>query len=1075
MTPTKSLAWIKIVTAKLLFVKLNAAKVVAAMSIAKKDKFFIRFVLRIAAAAVIAAIILLATEITHAGGPEYVAGSTYFNSPLMGQQIGWSQGRVNYYTDQGDLSPILPNASANAFIASAFLEWTSVSIASVAATPAGQLAEDVNGSNIGVDSNGTVTAPADITPSATQTPVGVVYDYDGSVTSALLGAGAGDPSQCFWNAVFGAPDNFGSGANITHALVVINGQCALQSSQLTDVQYRLVRVLGSILGMGWSQMNLNVITGDPHPTSDDYAGFPILHYMDPVNCIPITLCYPNPLNIAPDDAAALSRLYPPASGPTTGMARIHGSVYFVDHFGRAGQPMQGVNVYARWIDPTSGLPSHQYSAASVSGFLFTGDAGNPITGLSNPLGTPYSEFGSNDPTLEGFFDLGGLPIPDGGASAQYQLSIEAIDPLWSTGVCPYDNFQVSPSGSFTPITVTVNAGGDFEQDVLMSDSGQATLPWAASEAWTAPAPVLSAGDWVGSISGYGNVSYFLIPAQINRTLSVAVTALDETGVPSESKAAPVVGIWTLGDPQGTPPPAFTSSPFNSSTFAMSRLDAQILATNSFIIGIADLRGDGRPDYGYHAHVLYSDSVSPPRLPLTGGAITLQGTGFAPGLNVTIGSASVSLLATNSSQLVVSAPAHTDGVQTITVTDPVSGAFSIMTGVLTFGAAPTDKLLLVQGANPPTPVGTQSTNPVSVRVVAADGITPVNGATVGWNATNAAGLSVCGGAPVCSTISDESGNASTWVTPAATGVATITATLAPGVYNPPQSVAGTLFATSSSLDIGITTPYLWVAQGATVTAPITARVVSNGVPLNGTTVNFRIAQGTGSLSSATGVTNSTGYASTNLTLTNFTANVQLTACVAPNNAPCQTVYGNAVSPTLLNLQAVTGGGQVVTGAGFQPLVMRVTDAASPPDSILGASVLFQSTLLRPSDPQNPQVGSPIVLSASQASVLTDANGLASIVPSVGSFTGTLEVNIQVSAGVSASLQETAESLPQAAPGMSRSAPVTNSSPMLVALPEGFAAPIYTVADPAAADAAIPDTSTPDDDTKPPADDSKVQSQ
>src|SRR6202043_1914267 len=167
----------------------------------------------------------------------------------------------------------------------------------------------------------------------------------------------------------------------------------------------------------------------------------------------------------------------------------------------------------------------------------------------------------------------------------------------------------------------------------------------------------------------------------------------------------------------------------------------------------------------------------------------------------------------------------------------------------------------QGANPPTPVGTQGTNPVSVRVVAADGATPVNGATVGWAATNAATLSICGGASACSTISDESGNASTWVTPAAIGVATITATLAPGVYSPPQSVSGTLFATSSSLDIGVTTPYLWVAQGATVSAPITARVVSSGVPLNGTTVNFRIAQGTGTLSSATGVTNSSGYAST----------------------------------------------------------------------------------------------------------------------------------------------------------------------------------------------------------------------
>jgi len=43
-----------------------------------------------------------------------------------------------------------------------------------------------------------------------------------------------------------------------------------------------------------------------------------------------------------------------------------------------------------------------------------------------------------------------------------------------------------------------------------------------------------------------------------------------------------------------------------------------------------MRGDGRPDYHYHAHVLYADSVTPARVPVSGGAITLQGTGLGPG-------------------------------------------------------------------------------------------------------------------------------------------------------------------------------------------------------------------------------------------------------------------------------------------------------------------------------------------------------------------------------------------------------------------------------------------------------------
>jgi hypothetical protein len=968
------------------------------------------------------AVILIFAVLARAGGPKYVAGSSYFNSSTMGQPLTWSLGQVSYYTDQGDLSPMLPNSAANAFVAGAFAQWTSVSTAALTATNSGQLAEDVNGSNIAVDSSGTVIAPTDITSSATQTPLGIVYDYDGSVTNALLGAGAGDPSQCFGNAVYGGVDNFSSGANFLHALVVINGQCALQPSQLTDVEYRLVRVLGSVIGLGWSQMNLNAITGNPTPTPDDFAGFPVMHFIDLPSCVPITVCYANPYQLASDDVAALSRLYPASPSVTT--ARIHGSVYFVDHQGSLAQPMQGVNVVARWIDPSTNQPSHRYAAASVSGFLFTGNAGNPITGWNDPLGNPYSEFGSSDQTMEGFFDLSGLPIPDSASTAQYQLAVEALDPSWSAGVRPYDSSQVSPSGAFQPMVVTVAAGGDFEQDILLAGSAQAVPPWAVTETWSAPAPVPSPGDWVGSLSGYGDVGYFLITAQTNRTLSVAVTALDETGAPSESKALPVVGMWTLGDAQGTPPPTLTPAPFNSATFGMSRLDAQVLSSNSFIIGIADLRGDGRPDYHYHAHVLYGDSASPPRISANGGAITLQGTGFTPGLTVSVGSSPSPLLATDASQLLALAPAQGDGPQTITITDPVSGAFSIMTAALTFGAAATDKIILLQGLNPPTPVGTQALNAVTARVFASDGITPVDGATVGWTTTNGATLSTCSGASTCLAISDESGIASTWVTPAATGNATITATLAPGVYNPAQSVTATMTATSSSLDIGVTTPFLWIAQGASVSVPLTARVVNLGTPQSGVTVNFTITQGSGSLSAASAVTSSSGYATVTLTLTNFAVNVQIAACVAPGNSPCQIIAGNAVAATLMNLQAVSGAGQVVTGPEFQPLTVRVTDSATPPNPVLGASVLFQSTVLRPAgndltlapgDPTVTQTGMPVILSASQSTVQSDVNGMAIFVASVGSFTGPLEVEIQVSAGATAVLQDELESVPAASSG------------------------------------------------------------
>src|ERR1700675_2173636 len=146
----------------------------------------------------LALVLLLAlVELARAGGPQYVAGISYFDSGLAGQPITWANGAVNYYTDQGRLSSVLAGPDADALVADAFSQWTSIPTAAVSATRAGQLAEDVSGTNVYRNSDGTITMPADILPSAIGTPVGVVYDVDGAVTSALLGQGAGDSSECF--------------------------------------------------------------------------------------------------------------------------------------------------------------------------------------------------------------------------------------------------------------------------------------------------------------------------------------------------------------------------------------------------------------------------------------------------------------------------------------------------------------------------------------------------------------------------------------------------------------------------------------------------------------------------------------------------------------------------------------------------------------------------------------------------------------------------------------------------------------------------------------------------------------
>src|SRR5581483_4900228 len=187
------------------------------------------------------------------------------------------------------------------------------------------------------------------------------------------------------------------------------------------------------------------------------------------------------------------------------------------------------------------------------------------------------------------------------------------------------------------------------------------------------------------------------------------------------------------------------------------------ASGNFLVGISDVRGDGRPDYHFHAHLLYADSISPARIPVTGAPIVVQGTGFGTGMAAAIGATSATQLAVSATQMTLAASPHPDGTQNIAISDPVSGASTSISGALTYGAASTDKILSISGSGPPVTVGVPSIIPISVRVVTSDGVTPVPGATVGWSAPGTVQLSACGGASVCSVTTDEGGNASTWAT------------------------------------------------------------------------------------------------------------------------------------------------------------------------------------------------------------------------------------------------------------------------------------------------------------------------
>ena len=179
--------------------------------------------------------------------------------------------------------------------------------------------------------------------------------------------------------------------------------------------------------------------------------------------------------------------------------------------------------------------------------------------------------------------------------------------------------------------------------------------------------------------------------------------------------------------------------------------------------------------------------------------------------------------------------------------------------------------------------------------------------------------------------------------------------------------------------------------------------------NNVSINFRVAKGVGGLTSGTGTTSDAGYASTTVHLVNHSSDVQVTACIAPNNSPCQTFTLFATPASRWRLENVSGSVQVIPeGQTFLPLVLRVTDGASPSNPVMGVNLIFDVTLARiPKDNGPPgggedgggggRNGMPVILGTYQTQAPTADGGLASMVPTVGNVQGYCDVLIAASGG------------------------------------------------------------------------------
>ena len=667
-----------------------------------------------------------------AGGPKYIAGTAYFDAAVVGQPVHWAGGVVNYYVDQGPLSSAVSNAQATAMVDAAAALWSAVPTAGVTLVDKGPLNEDVNGSGIQVNASGQITAPSDITSSATNYPLAVVYDEDGSVIDAIYGKGASQPDACQNNGVYVWLDNISTDATAAHGVILLDGLCATNADMVEMMSFDVERAFGRILGLDFSQVNPGALTDS---NSAGALGSPVMQPISGACGASGGACIPNPAVLRFDDIAALNRLYPITTAnlanfpgkelTASNTISIRGTVSF-----RTGYGMQGVNVVARPLD-ANGYPLDQYTVTAVSGVFYRGNHGNPVTGWNDANGYPLANWGAIDPALQGYFDLSGIPLPPGVTAANYRITFEAINPLYilENSVGPYNQGQPAPSGTLNAITLAHLAAGSSQTlTVTAADSAVGGYSDAIGTAGQ-PRAMPTGGMWSGRLSQAGQSDWFTFPVRGNRIFTVVAQAVDETGAPTEAKAMPAIGVWDAFKPVGTP--AVGAAPgLNGDATGETWLRVATNGDDIVRIGVADLRGDGRPDYAYNGWALYADTVSPTRVPASGGPIVIQGMGFRLADTVMVGGLAATVTSISPNQITVIVPPASNGVTgpvNVEVDDqPAFYAAAVIPGGVSYDAGTGDALQLNTAPANTVPVGEPLA--FSVTALGAD-LKPAGGVSV----------------------------------------------------------------------------------------------------------------------------------------------------------------------------------------------------------------------------------------------------------------------------------------------------------------------------------------------------------
>jgi hypothetical protein len=398
---------------------------------------------------------------------------------------------------------------------------------------------------------------------------------------------------------------------------------------------------------------------------------------------------------------------------------------------------------------------------------------------------------------------------------------------------------------------------------------------------------------------------------------------------------PSIGAWDAFDAVGATAVGAAAG-LNGNAAGETWLRVSARGADVVRIGIADLRGDGRPDYAYNGWLLYADTVSPQRLTAAGGPIVIEGMGFHMSDTVLVGGQPATVVSVSPNEITAIAPAAAAGVTgsvDVEVDDlPVYYAAAIISGGVSYDSGTGDGLSLVTAPLNTVPIGV----PLEFSVLAlGPGLSPAGGVTVIYTVSGGTATLGCG-QKTCAVTATGDGRASMSVTAVNGSLAIVIASLTNGASVQAQFQGG------ASPSLSALTPRLSLAAGATITWTVQALALSNGAPMAGQSVAWQSVAGMQAQAPGAAVSNAGGVATQQLTVGPL-AEGQLQTMNACVNGTSQCVLFSALGsrPEYAVVEPVSGAAQSlpVSGTAAQ-ITLRVVDMDGNPMAA-GVVSLYQA--------------------------------------------------------------------------------------------------------------------------------------